>query len=262
MSSKGQMIEDQLAAEISRIHRETYGRGSAEARAHLCGQDLTVVLDGIDLLPNEEFMILQGHGDTVVRTRTAFQEAVQTVFSAGVERISGRRVVGFSSATNLDERYSVEYFKLAPNEGGAGGLAEADPSPARFADAQLQEVWLDGDATARWRSGSGHGPGEGASRSGGSLVEVDPGYRLPRHTDSAEETIVVTAGAARVVVSGGATDLGPGDSTFVPADAPHEVHNVGAGLLRFVAVYASPDVVTTYEDDVQPAGERRRRPFG
>jgi quercetin dioxygenase-like cupin family protein/uncharacterized protein YbcI len=261
-------IERELATEIARIHRESYGRGSAESRAHLDGEDLVVVLDGIDLLPNEEFMILRGQADTVARTRTAFQEAARTVFNAGVERISGRRVVGFSSATNLEERYSVEYFKLAPSEHPAkgtssnGGPSEADPSPTRFHEVELEEAWLDGDPTARWRSGAGHGPGDGAGSSGGSLLEVDPGLRVPRHTDSAEETIVVIAGAARVVVSGEAIELGPGDSTFVPADEPHEVRSIGAGVLRFVAVYAGPDVVTTYEEAVQPAGERERRPFG
>ena len=53
------------------------------------------------------------------------------------------------------------------------------------------------------------------------------GSRLPRHTDSAEETVVVTA-----------------------------------GTLRFVAVYASPDVVLRYDYEVQPDGAPERQTVG
>lgn len=38
--------------------------------------------------------------------------------------------------------------------------------------------------------------------------------------------------------------------------------NVGAGALRFVALYAAPDVVTRYEEEVQPDGGRERSPVG
>jgi hypothetical protein len=39
---------------------------------------------------------------------------------------------------------------------------------------------------------------------------------------------------------------------------PHEVHNAGDDVLRFAAVYAEPDVVTTYERVVQPDGSNER----
>src|ERR687897_3619384 len=51
------------------------------------------------------------------------------------------------------------------------------------------ESWVEGDPGARWRSASGHSPSAGASASGSSVIEVHARYRLPRHTDSAEETI-------------------------------------------------------------------------
>jgi mannose-6-phosphate isomerase-like protein (cupin superfamily) len=46
----------------------------------------------------------------------------------------------------------------------------------------------------------------------------------------------------------------------VPADVPHEVANPGEELLRFAAVYAGADVVTTYEQPVRPDGGTTRRP--
>lgn len=124
----------------------------------------------------------------------------------------------------------------------------------------LDEAWIDGDEQARWRSGPGHGPEQGARSSGSSILEVEAGHRLPPHTDSAEETIVVIAGTATVIVDGSEESVEQGGVALVPADAPHEVRNAGADTLRFAAVYASTDVVTTYEDEVQPDGSRERRP--
>ena len=126
---------------------------------------------------------------------------------------------------------------------------------------EFSESWIEGDATARWRSASGHGPSVGASASGSSLLEVAPGCRLPRHIDTAEETIAVVSGAAEVMVGDELTELGAGGVALVPADVPHEVRNVGAETLRFVAIYAGIDVVTRYEAPVQPSGERERPPF-
>src|SRR3954447_3710318 len=122
----------------------------------------------------------------------------------------------------------------------------------------LSDSWLDGDPAARWRSGSVLGSGNGARAAGASLLEVDPACRLPRHTDSAEEVIVMIAGQAEVTVGDQQTTAAAGEMALVPEMVPHEVRNAGEGVLRFAAVYAAPDVVTTYEAAVQPAGERER----
>ena len=128
--------------------------------------------------------------------------------------------------------------------------------------AQLQEAWLEGDPSARWRSASGHGPESGASASGSSLLEVDPGNRLPRHTDSAEETVVVVTGTAEIDLDGRTDEVSSGGIALVPAEVAHEVRNAGDETLRFVAVYADTVVVTRYEEEVQPDGSRERRTVG
>jgi mannose-6-phosphate isomerase-like protein (cupin superfamily) len=127
-----------------------------------------------------------------------------------------------------------------------------------FTDADLSDAWIDGDDSARWRSGSGHV----GDASGSSLLEVPAGCRLPRHTDSAEETIVVVAGTADVSMGDEQASVPAGGVALVPECVPHEVRNSGAEPLRFVALYASTDVVTTYEQPVQPGGDRDRRPLG
>lgn len=127
-------------------------------------------------------------------------------------------------------------------------------------EVELQEAWIEGDDGARWRSGGGLGPASGSRSSGSSLLEVPPGCRLPRHVDTAEETVVVTAGVAEVVVGDERERVPAGGVALVPANEPHEVRNAGDDPLRFVAVYASTDVITRYEVEVQPSGSRERRP--
>ncbi len=131
-----------------------------------------------------------------------------------------------------------------------------------FEGTRLEEAWIDGDDAARWRSASGHGPRAGAVGSGSSLIEVGAGCRLPRHTDSAEETVVVLAGEAVLRVGEEAKRVTAGAVAVVPPDVPHDIRNAGGATLRFVAVYANTDVTTTYEDEVQPDGSRERRPLG
>src|SRR4051812_46257952 len=128
-------------------------------------------------------------------------------------------------------------------------------------DLDLAEAGLSGDDSARWRSAAGHSVRHGARASGSSLLEVPAACRLPRHTDSAEEVIVVTSGVAEVVVGDERDTVAAGGVALVPADVPHEVVNAGDEPLRFVAVYAATDVVTRYERDVEPDGGRERDPL-
>lgn len=127
-----------------------------------------------------------------------------------------------------------------------------------FASADLSDSWIDGDETARWRSAAG----ETGEDSGTSLLEVPAGCRLPRHTDSAEETIVVVDGVADVTVGEEQGQVPAGGVALVPECEPHEVRNAGDEPLRFVALYASTDVVTTYEQPIQPGGDRESEPLG
>jgi quercetin dioxygenase-like cupin family protein len=127
------------------------------------------------------------------------------------------------------------------------------PAAPDFSDSYVED-----NATARWRSASGHSPSTGARSSGSSVIEVPPGCRLPRHTDSAEEAIVVTEGVAEVHVGDEQAELPAGAVAVVPEGVPHQVRNTGVVTLRFVAVYASADVVTRYDDEVQPDGTRER----
>ena len=69
-------------------------------------------------------------------------------------------------------------------------------------------------------------------------------------------------GQAEVVIDGTSERLPCGALALIPKEVPHEVRNPGASIMRFVAFYAEADVVSTYDQPVQPSGERERHPVG
>jgi len=107
-------IERDLAEELLRIHIDSYGKGAGSARVHYLEDTVLCILDELELLPNEEFLIGAGHGDGVVEVRARYQQAIEVTFRAAVERATGRRVVSFVSATKLSPNWVIEVFRLGP----------------------------------------------------------------------------------------------------------------------------------------------------
>jgi uncharacterized protein YbcI len=108
-----QEVHDEISREILRIHQESYGRGAGRAHTFVEEDFVVVVLDDLELLPNEQFLVEHGKQETVIQVRTQYQHAIQASFRAAIERATGRSVVGFASTTSMDElRFVVEIFKL------------------------------------------------------------------------------------------------------------------------------------------------------
>jgi uncharacterized protein YbcI len=106
-------VRDEIAREILRIHEESYGNGAADAHTYIGEDFVVVVLDDLELLPNERFLVENGKHDTVMRVRTQYQHAIQASFRAAIERATGRTVIGFASTTSIEEpRFVAEIFKL------------------------------------------------------------------------------------------------------------------------------------------------------
>ena len=106
-------VNEEIGREISSILEESYGRGAESAKAIVTDGWVIVVLDGLELLPNEQFLVDRGKGDTVATVRAQYQNAIQETFRAAIERATGRRVIGFASTTSVAEpRFMAEIFKL------------------------------------------------------------------------------------------------------------------------------------------------------
>jgi uncharacterized protein YbcI len=114
-SPSDQRIAASLAQELLQIHRESYGRAARDIKSHIIDDTLIVLFDGLELLPNEEFLVANGHVETVEHVRSKYQKAIEATFRAAVERATGRRVRAFSSHVELGEDpFIVEIFRLEP----------------------------------------------------------------------------------------------------------------------------------------------------
>lgn len=85
---------------------------------------ITVVVQDI-LTKGERSPIRDGKRDLVLETRGGYQQTMGADLTAGVEEITGRRVIAFLSANHLDPDIAIESFMLAPQNDGQPPPAEA-----------------------------------------------------------------------------------------------------------------------------------------
>jgi uncharacterized protein YbcI len=105
---------EQLAAitrEMVRIKSQHYGKGATEAKTYQCDNFLFCVMKGG--MTTVEVNLLE-HGDAALvrEVRQRFQANNGDAFRNAVERITGRRVVGYESQVVFNPDYVVEMFVL------------------------------------------------------------------------------------------------------------------------------------------------------
>lgn len=72
------------------------------------------------------------------------------------------------------------------------------------------------------------------------------GCSAPMHTHNCAEQVTILEGNAEACVDGKIIELGPMDTSFVPADIPHYFRNIGKGNLVILWVYGARDVTRTF----------------
>lgn len=108
-------VDDEIRRDIVAIHRDSYGRAAADAQVHVLDDTVIVILDELEFLPNEKYLIEHGHSSVVKEVRQQFQVAIRPTFAAAVERATGRRVVAFASHAQVEEpSFAIEIFRLGP----------------------------------------------------------------------------------------------------------------------------------------------------
>ena len=96
------------------LHREFYGRGATRGRTILQDDYLVCFLEDI-YTKAERTLIDTGSFDEVLRSRHAFQMAMEERFTNAVEELTDRRVVGFLSQVRADPDVAIEAFLFAPD---------------------------------------------------------------------------------------------------------------------------------------------------
>ena len=110
-----------LLTEISNtmvaLHKEQFGRGPTGARAHFAGPDMLVCVLHDALLPAERALVEMGEQQRVAESRLFMQNASGERFVSEVERIVGRKVASFTSATDPDRALVIEFAIFEPHDG-------------------------------------------------------------------------------------------------------------------------------------------------
>lgn len=111
-----------ISREIALHHEHAYEETVAPPEVSVAPNFVSVVMD-FDLWNAEHTLIGAGHAVQVQRTREAYQGAIQASFTAIVERATGRRVVGSTTRTVVDENgsWSVNVFRLGTGAAPALG---------------------------------------------------------------------------------------------------------------------------------------------
>jgi uncharacterized protein YbcI len=106
-----------IARAVVRYHNEHLGRGPTKARAFHRDNVVVVVLEDT-MTRAERTLAASGRTDAVVRLREAFQETMRVDLVAAIEELTGRKVVAFMSANNIDPDMAAELFVLDRPLGG------------------------------------------------------------------------------------------------------------------------------------------------
>jgi uncharacterized protein YbcI len=104
------MVSNALVA----LHKEQFGRGPTSARSNFAGPDALLCVLEDALLPAERAMVEMGEHQRVRESRLFFQVATAPRFVAVVERITGRKVRSFASASDPENGVVSEIFIFEP----------------------------------------------------------------------------------------------------------------------------------------------------
>jgi quercetin dioxygenase-like cupin family protein len=78
------------------------------------------------------------------------------------------------------------------------------------------------------------------------ITVIDAGAVIPLHFHNCEESVTVLEGSAIAVIDGVEHELGPSDTTWLPAGIPHFFRNPSTtSTLRILWLYASVDATRT-----------------
>lgn len=105
-----------LSTAMVRLYKEQFGRGPERSRSYFAGRDTLICMLADTLTPVERSMRGMGEHQRLRDIRMMFQYATETRFRAAVEEITGRRVLSFMSAVDVERDLACEIFVFEPQE--------------------------------------------------------------------------------------------------------------------------------------------------
>jgi len=114
-----QSVRADISNAMVGLKKEFYGKGPTKAKTFLNDNYVFCVMEG-GLTRNEETLLERGHEDLVRSYRLRFQEAMEDPTVEAVQRITGRRVIGYHSQIVFNPERSFEIFVLDRPVGDPG----------------------------------------------------------------------------------------------------------------------------------------------
>ena len=74
------------------------------------------------------------------------------------------------------------------------------------------------------------------------------GSSAPMHSHNCAEQVTILEGCARAEVDGKSFELGPMDTSFIPANVPHRFLNTGDKPLKILWIYGAREVTRTFTE--------------
>jgi uncharacterized protein YbcI len=103
----------EISNAISRLHKEFVGRGPTNSRTTIDGNLVVCLLEG-GYTRAEKTLTANDKSELVHAGRLGLQDAMRQGMIAAVEQTTGRRVLSFMSANDLEQNLQVEVFVLTP----------------------------------------------------------------------------------------------------------------------------------------------------
>ncbi|MDQ4075126.1 MAG: cupin domain-containing protein [Chloroflexota bacterium] len=123
-------------------------------------------------------------------------------------------------------------------------------------DLQLTELWGQDEPAMHNRSTFPLGGPLGTENSALVYIELDPGDRLGRHTDSVEEVLLILDGTVEVTVGEEAGQFSTRQIAVVPTMAPHDLRNIGEETAHVIGFFGAPSWIATFDHAFEPGGFR------
>jgi uncharacterized protein YbcI len=110
-SGRAESVRAAISNAVVGLKKDFYGKGPTKAKTFLNDNYVFCVLEG-GLTRNEETLIERGHEELVRNYRLRFQEAMEDSSVEAIQRITGRRVIGYHSQIVFNPERAFEIFVL------------------------------------------------------------------------------------------------------------------------------------------------------
>ncbi len=118
------------------------------------------------------------------------------------------------------------------------------------------EGWIENDPSVKSKVAFPFYKATGTETISVVYFELEPGYSVGTHQDSAEEVVLVLQGTAEATLGEEKGQLSQGEMALIPEMVPHNVRNIGSDTLKVVGIFSTPSVVSTFEQPIMPINQR------